>query len=280
MYTFESKIKETVPVMVKIHESSQPKVSVLIPVHRNDINFEKALESVNFSCYANFDILVLDNTDIGINIDFLKQFDRVKYFRLQPFIGPSESLNVGIRESNAKYLAVMHSDDLMIQERLCVQVSYLEYNSQVDIIGGSMEIFGSSNDPKHKIGISKSRSDANDKIIEYMLHKNPLFHPTTMIRRDKLIHNNLYYRKKYDSAEDYDLWIRASRKLIIKNLPDVVIKYRIHDQQFGYEKREKLNKLVNRIQIRHALWIIFHDRHLLQKALKTFTKIFLNSFKK
>ena len=70
--------------MVKIHESSQPKVSVLIPVHRNDINFEKALESVNFSCYANFDILVLDNTDIGINIDFLKQFDRVKYFRLQP----------------------------------------------------------------------------------------------------------------------------------------------------------------------------------------------------
>ncbi|MCI5131033.1 MAG: hypothetical protein D3904_05790, partial [Candidatus Electrothrix sp. EH2] len=57
---------------------------------------------------------------------------------------------------------------------------------------------------------------------------NPFAHPTVMMNRSLFIKHHLEYDTNFAVAQDYDLWERASRKMKLLKLPDVLLQYRMH----------------------------------------------------
>ena len=50
-----------------------------------------------------------------------------------------------------------------------------------------------------------------------------------MFRKGSFADNGLTYDEQYTNAEDYGLWVKAIDKVKFANIPEVLLKYRIHD---------------------------------------------------
>ena len=70
-----------------------------------------------------------------------------------------------------------------------------------------------------------------------MRHRSCLPHPGTMFRLSALRQVG-GYRNFFESAEDYDLFLRLSEIGNLDNLDEPVIRYRIHSGQTSLEKSE------------------------------------------
>lgn len=247
-------------------------ITVLFPVHREHEFIADALKSILAQTFSDFEILVLDNSDAGIDEKIWNLSHKIKYVRLQSGIGLSQTLNYGINISSSKYLARMDSDDVSKPERFKLQIDYLEQNPEISILGGGIEIFGFDLDSNIKVGDKVIRNIGVENVQSYLLSKNPLFHPTVMMRRQSLVDNNLLYRSKFDSAEDLDLWMRASRKVKIDSLNEVVLNYRIHLNQYSREASTESDFLATKLRIQHSIWMIVHRPNHLTKSAKALTK--------
>ena len=78
----------------------------------------------------------------------------------------------------------MDADDVMLPNRLEVQVAYMEKHPEIAVCGSSAERFGATTG-------SMTAETEHHKLIAAMLVANPMIHPTVIIRRSDL-GNNLY----------------------------------------------------------------------------------------
>jgi hypothetical protein len=60
-----------------------------------------------------------------------------------------------------------------------------------------------------------------------------------MFKKDKIVKIGLYQEEPEFIAEDYELWTRSLKNdLIIHNISDVVIKYRVHENNLTFKDKK------------------------------------------
>ena len=82
----------------------------------------------------------------------------------------------------------MDSDDVMIPERLRIQVEFMEQNSEIAVCGSFAESFGT------RTKMMRGDTEHNN-LISSMLLYNPLIHPAIIMRRS--IFETIEYKKNY-----------------------------------------------------------------------------------
>ena len=87
-----------------------------------------------------------------------------------------------------------------------------------------------------------------------MFFKNPVAHPTTLIRRSVLINEGLNYRLDLLHLEDWGLWYDISLNNEIANISLPLLRYRLEGQNIT----EK-NKKTHSIRIKNWYKIMFLD---------------------
>ncbi|MBQ5918621.1 MAG: hypothetical protein IIW92_08685, partial [Lachnospiraceae bacterium] len=119
-------------------------------------------------------------------------------------------------------------------DRFAKQVEYLEEHSDVAVVGGSFQVF-------HKLGENVYIHEAycDEMLDKYYLLPSPIGHPTAMLRKSMTVDEGFLYDEKYTSAQDYDLWLRIAQKHKINNIPDVVLKYRVHTNSISKQHSEE-----------------------------------------
>ena len=68
--------------------------------------------------------------------------------------------------------------------------------------------------------------------------QNPFCHSAVLMRSDAF-RQVLGYRTIFTQSHDYDLWLRISEQFQCANLPQVLIKYRVHPRQISWSKRRQ-----------------------------------------
>tara|TARA_Y100001936_G_scaffold250070_1_gene301932 strand:+ start:607 stop:1542 length:936 start_codon:yes stop_codon:yes gene_type:complete len=211
--------------------SEKPKVSVIMSVY-NDIGMLRdSIESILNQTYSNFEFLIADDGSSTKEVEsIICSYDdpRVKFFKNENNLGLAKTLNNLIDISKGSLLARMDSDDVALPRRLEVQVDYLDNNPNVDIVAGSTSCFPG---PERQWIIKDCDLDLKLNLI----WGNAIPHPTVMMRRKKIIDNNLYYDANLKYAQDYDLWARCSLFLNFGSVEDVILKYNIE----GFNERKK-----------------------------------------
>jgi hypothetical protein len=79
-----------------------------------------------------------------------------------------------------------------------------------------------------------------------MLLGNAFAHPTVMIRRDVLDRNHLRYDERFQTAQDYELWVRVLQHATGDNLAEPLLRYRLRN---GISKMRKSDQLANHDRI-------------------------------
>lgn len=252
-----------------------PRVSVLFPAHRVNPFMVDALKSLVNQSFTDFEVLFLDNSKDGISEKHWNIDSRIVHVKLSSRFGLAESLNAGIAISSADYLARMDYDDLSHTNRLEKQITFMDQNPEICILGTGVRVIGMDIDENAKSGNSLKRPLTQQEVIPYLLEKNPLIHPTVMFRRSLFQNSKIRYRSRYDGAEDLDLWTRASHITSIANLDEDLLEYRIHPGQFSREDSSNSVQLALRCRIRHAIWVMFKFPDLRKQAFKSLVRSML-----
>ena len=203
-----------------------PAVSVVMPVYNAGRWLRDAVESVLRQTLASLELVAIDDGSTDGSTQLLEQAaradDRVRVIR-QSHQGVVEAMNRGLAESRAPLIARLDADDLAHQTRLARQAEFLERRPDVGLVGAwAIEI--------DELGRARGRRtpETEPRALKTLLRRtNPIIHSAVMARTD-LLRGLGGYRAAFQTAEDYDLWCRASEVTEIANMPEFLVSYRMH----------------------------------------------------
>lgn len=222
-------------------------ISVIIPIYNGEKYLQKAIDSVLNQTFDELELLLLNDgsTDSTNNICSRYELEdrRVRYFEW-PNSGMAKTLNKGLRECSYEYVARLDADDIMLPDRLQVQIDYLIRNPNIDVLGS----LGYYINERGKI-IGKTFSDiTKDSLKKKYFNNNEPFgmlHPSIIYKKSKILAVG-GYRGEYWPCDDIDLWNRLYEKEVnFDVIQSPLIKYRIHQSSAVASKY-----LENRIKFR------------------------------
>jgi GT2 family glycosyltransferase len=204
--------------------SSIPRISVVMAVHNGMPFLPAAVESVFAQTFNAFELLVIDDGSTDETPNYLQSVadPRLRFYRLDK-VGFCEALNFGLRKAQAKYVARIDADDVAYPNRFLTQYEYL--NSHLDCV-----VVGCQADEIDDLGriVGHRIFPQTDAAIRWqMAFGCPMLHPALMYRREVIVAAGGYVADMWP-AEDYDVWIRVSQLGKLANLPETLMKYRVH----------------------------------------------------
>lgn len=208
-------------------DKQRPLVSVVMATFNETPDMVgKAIESILNQTYSSLELFILDDSTNELTrqkIDSYNTDNRVKVIRDEKRMGFVPALNKGLALASGKYIARMDGDDISLLDRLEKQVTFLEENNDVFVLGGQMNIINENDvitsERKYPVG--------ENQILKYELFRCPIAHPTAIFRH-RLIKIGFKYDESLKRAEDLNLWLSIQKAgYRIENLSDKLLNYRV-----------------------------------------------------
>jgi glycosyltransferase involved in cell wall biosynthesis len=219
-------------------------VTILMSVHNDRRYLAESVGSILAQTLDDFEFLIIDDGSGDGSAEVLRAVPdpRVRLLENERNLGLTHSLNIGLDHARGRYVARMDADDIAESMRLESQVSKLEREPDLGLLGtGRMLI----NDAGETINIARPAS-GRGAVLWKMLLGNAFAHPTVMLRRDVLERYRLRYDEQFQTAQDYELWVRVLQHCAGDNLPEPLVRYRLRD---GISRTRKPDQLANHDRI-------------------------------
>jgi len=200
----------------------------------------EAIESILNQTFGDFEFIILNDgsTDEHVEKVIMSYKDRRIRFinnkQNQGFVG---ALNQCMKEAKGEYIAKMDSDDISLPERLKKQVNFLDSHQEIGLVGAAYKWF----DKRDIVTTHPER-------IGYIDMLTGCCCTIPMFRREIVAKNNLYFRKEYIYAEDYDFYARFIRYAGIANIQDILYLYRWHGNNVSITKSVEQNNSAQKIR--------------------------------
>jgi hypothetical protein len=206
--------------------ASRGEYAVLIPVHKVHADVYACFDSV-LSDIPNYVSVycVLHNPDAS-----LRQFV-CNYPKKNRIIILEKNchtlgmlLNFGLQNIEEPWVFRMDSDDVWLSGRFESQISFLNENRDVWVLGGAIEVFDSIRNLRYKLYENQEAQVFKKDLLEGC----PIPHPSTLLNRQKILDIG-GYNENYEAAEDYELWSRVVFHGKILRQNEVLIRYSINE---------------------------------------------------
>jgi len=115
----------------------------------------------------------------------------------------------------------MDADDLTPSQRFAEQVAFLSEHPEIAVVGGWHRAFGAVEERVYEFPTDP------DHLKAALLFRNPISHPTVMMRHDVFKKHGWRYSTRRNFPEDYDLWTALSERHEFANIPKVYLDYRV-----------------------------------------------------
>lgn len=204
-----------------------PAISVVMPVRNAAAYVDAAVASIVGQTWTDWELLAIDDgsTDDSAArlVAWAGREPRVRVLR-QEGCGLARSVNRGLEEARADWVARMDSDDEARPERLARQWRRVKAGDGTNLCGTWVATFGAAGRHvwRHPV--------ADEGIRARMLFNSPLTHPSVLFERAVALSLG-GYRESHEPADDYDLWSRGRAKWRYANVPAALLRYRIHARQ-------------------------------------------------
>jgi glycosyltransferase involved in cell wall biosynthesis len=221
---------------------NRPQITVLMPVYNGEKYLREAIESILAQTFSNYEFLIINDGSADQSVNIITAYDdpRIKLVHNDHNTGIVSALNKGLDLARGELIARMDSDDISRPERLFQQQNFMALHPDVGVCGTWIEYLETNS--------FWTPPTEHNQIKARLLIDNPLAHPTVMIRTDVLRKHHLYYQPLYYLAEDYELWTRMAELTRLANIPQPLLKYRLHSRQLSRENVEKQREMTLLIQ--------------------------------
>lgn len=212
---------------------SSPKVSVIIPLYNRERYIAETVKSVLDQTYKNIELIVVDDGSTDNSRNIIETFsERITILEHTKKVnkGQSASINLGIRHSSGKYIAILDSDDLFAPEKIQAQVLFLEENEDIGLVYSNGFVIDSSGKTLYHFysDAPYETSDPSKVLMNcYFLLPN-----NALMRRSALNAAGLF-DEKLRSGQDHDMAIRMAEVTKLAYIEKDLFYYRKHAQSIS-----------------------------------------------
>ena len=181
-------------------------ISIIIPYFKKKEFFEKTIHSVLNQTYSNFEIFIVYDDESKDDLNFVTKISeldsRINLIINNQNLGVGQSRNKGIKHSNGEYIAFIDADDLWHQDKLLMQIEFMQSNNYY-ISHTSYDII---NEKEDKISSRKVKTLTYDQLL-----KSCDIGLSTVILKKNLLDDDILF-PELKTKEDYVLWLKITRK--------------------------------------------------------------------
>ncbi len=230
------------------------RVSVIIPVYKVEKFVAATIKSVLAQTYKNFELLIIDDGSPDRSVEICQQFTdpRIKIIR-QENRGVAAARNIGIRQAQGEYIALLDADDLWLPEKLEKHVEHLENSPDVGVSFSRSAFIDSAGKP---LGIYQM-SKLKDITPLDILCRTPIGNGSVAVIRRELL-EAIRFQENHDGvmedcyfnndrqlhpSEDVECWLRMAvlTNWQIEGLAEALTLYRVNPEGHSAQLLKKLN---------------------------------------
>lgn len=221
-----------------------PLVNVIVPSYNHARFLEECILSVLKQTYPNIKLLVIDDGSSDESPRILTDMAKKHGFdlRLQSNRGLLPTLNSALNEIGGEYFAPFASDDVMLPDRIALQVAHMQAHPEVAICGGNIipiDESGGVLDKKRRVRPSR-RLDF-DSVFSGELPGAPA--PSFLIRRDVAVEVGGYDESL--RIEDLTMMLKVCQAgYVVDVLEEPMAYYRTHAQNTHSNIRFMLDEVI------------------------------------
>ncbi|MCC9166011.1 glycosyltransferase family 2 protein [Pontibacter harenae] len=230
----------------------QPLVSVVCLCYNHERFLAEALDSVLAQTYPNLEIVVVDDRSTDGSAAIIQQYVRLhpqlKFIQPAVNVGNCAAFNMGWRASQGDFIIDFATDDVLLPNRIAEQVAAFQ---KLDSSYGVMYTDAAYiDDDSNPIGFHYKRNPQGEllsyapsgDVFKDLLGKYIICPPTMMMRREVFEDLNGYDETL--AYEDFDFWVRSSRKYKYFYLDKVTTKRRVHTTSLSKGFYKTSNRLL------------------------------------
>ena len=208
-----------------------PLVTVICLCYNQERFVREAIESVLNQTYANIELIVVDDasTDSSVEAirDIIEKNSAIQVLSLEKNVGNCKAFNKAYALCKGEYIIDFAADDVLLPERIAKGIEALtskgkpygvNFSDAEWISESGTHLYNHSDRfPHHTI----PEGDIYKDVIERFF----ICSPTVMFSRAVMA-----YLEGYDeslSYEDFDFWVRSSRKFCYCYTPEIMVKKRV-----------------------------------------------------
>lgn len=230
--------------------SSSPAVSVVVPTYNHRDYVLDALSSVFDQTFTDTEVIVVDDgseDDTDAVLAPLRDAGRIRYFR-QANAGQAAARNRGLAEARGRYVAFLDDDDLWPPDRLAWQVELLESDAACVMVYGDFLKLRDGRAEPHA-----GKHGPSGAVTREFRTRNWLVSPGQALMRTTAVRSIGGFDRAIWGSDDWDLYIRLSRKGEFQYRPRVALHYRIHE---AMASRSAVRHAANHLLVvrRHIGW--------------------------
>ena len=196
-------------------------VSVIALCYQHERFVREALRSVTEQTYPAVELIVVDDASTDGSVSEIRSFlqehhleDQVKTCFLPQNVGNCTAFNRGLTLAQGKYVIDLATDDVMLPERLEQQVTFFEQLADTyGVIFSEAQYVDERGTPlyyHHRDRLKHIRPVPTGDIYAQLLSTYFIATPTMMMRKRVLDELGGYDERL--AYEDFDFWVRSSRK--------------------------------------------------------------------
>jgi len=194
-------------------------VSVILPTFNRAHKIARAVASVLYQTFSDYEILVVDDGSGDATPEALTPFlPRIRSIVHSKNLGVSAARNTGIRESDSPLVAFLDSDDYWLPDKLAAQVSF--FSKHPEAVACQTEELWIRRGVR--VNPMKKHLKPSGQIFEPSL-KLCVVSPSAVLLKRSLLEEVGLFDEGLPACEDYDLWLRISRKYPIWLIPEPLV---------------------------------------------------------
>jgi glycosyltransferase involved in cell wall biosynthesis len=207
-----------------------------MPVFNAAKYVEQSIRSILGQTMEEFELIVVDDRSTDQSWQIISSIDDPRLIRKQNLVnkGIVYTRNKGLSFCRGEYYAPFDADDIAFPDKLAKQVSFLQDNPTVGMVGSWAKWIDP--DGNSLPGGWKLKA-APDQIRVRLLFHNYFINSSVLIRR-KLIPKS-GYTQGFDRLEDYMLWADLFPEIVAWNIPEFLMAYRMQSDTSLARRTEK-----------------------------------------
>lgn len=215
--------------------TAPPIVTVIITSQNHEKFVRESIQSVLDQTFQDFEIIIVDDYSTDASWEIINSFKdkRIRAFRNEQQMRGAIGINDSIAyRAIGKYIAIHHSDDVFLPDKLEKQVHFLNLHPEVGAVFGYAEIIDEDGKPftdKENFYFSifkQSNRSRHEWLRHFFYHGNCLCHPSVMVRKECYSKVGLYDRR-FGQIPDLDMWVRMCLRYSVHIIQEPLIKFRL-----------------------------------------------------
>ena len=215
-------------------DTTQPIVSVIMPVYKAGEFVEEAIRSVLAQTVTDLELLVIDDCSPDDSYEIVqalaREDSRIRPLRNERNMGVARTRNRGLELSRGKYVAFLDSDDAWYPNKLEAQIALLEQTG-AGVCYCAYRIVGTDGNPVKPDYLVSDRVDYESLLKENCILCSAMMVPGEIARRIRF--NTEFFHEDYVLALDI---LREGHRAV--GCTELLMAWRYMDDTRSFDKRK------------------------------------------